>query len=220
MARFLLLLGILPVILGIIARKWFGERRLREHRDVRCQLDAGALAQKLCKHTKLPEPNDSGRRSRTVGEEVSLAKGLSAQNGRVALAETGLLVGLALLARRQPELVAWRESSLKFSWAFPAFSLLVVIFAVLAGSLTRWALPISVWALALGTISGWLAVWVDWQAASLTAKVLESQAIIAREDDRIAIERSMKALSAKHFVPGLMGALFADSHSRKTRSDR
>lgn len=215
MGRLLFLLGIIPVILGIGARKWFGDRRLREHRDVRCQLSAETFARKLCEQANLPEPNCTGRRSRAGKNEVVIAKELGSQDDRIALAETGLLVGLALLARRQPELLAWRDSSLRFAWAFPAFTLLVVVFAALAGSLVRWALPISAWALAFGTLSGWLAVWIDWQAASLTSALLQKRAIIAREDDRIAIEKSMKAVAAKRFVPGLLGALFSDEKTRK-----
>lgn len=215
MAKFLFLLGVIPILLGIAGRKWMGDRRLRKHLGVRCQLDGETFARKLCEQANLPAPVLTGRRKKADPQEVVLTEELSHQSDRVSLAKIGIQVGHALLAKRQPELITWRDSALRFAWAFPAFVFLVLIFAALTGSFLRWALPIGAGALALGTISGWLAVWIDWQAASLTAALLERRAIVAREDDRIAISQAMRALGAMNLVPGLLGALFPSEKSRK-----
>jgi hypothetical protein len=210
-ARILFLLGLLPVILGIAARKWFGERVLAsvgKEEGESCQLNGEAFLTKLGEVAQIPSYSCEGNWNKATVEKVLLSQELGSRSDRLALAETGLLVGLNLLAQRQPELLKWRYSALKFSWAFPAFTLLVVIFAALAGSFVRWLLPVASLALALGTMAGWLAVWIDWQASTLTAGILEKRAIIAREDDRRAIERAMRGLAARRFVPGLLSVLF------------
>ena len=129
----------------------------------------------------------------------------------ISLAEVGLLFGLALLGQRQPELLRWRAWALKFSWAFPAYLLLVVIFSVAVGSFVRWALPAVSLGVGIGTVVAFLVVWVEWQAAGLASEFLRARAIVAREDDRRAISLAMKALAASKAVPGVLRFLFPSS---------
>ena len=130
------------------------------------------------------------------------------RRGVVPLAEAGLLFGLALLGQSQPELLKWRDWALRFSWAFPAFTILVVIFAAVVGSFIRWSLPAVSLAIGGGTLVSFLAAWVEWQAAGLTGQFLKKRAVVPREDDRIAISQAMRALAARRCVPGMLQLFF------------
>ncbi|MGJ8724366.1 MAG: hypothetical protein ACSHYB_07405 [Roseibacillus sp.] len=208
MVKTLFLLGLLPVIIGIAMRKWFGERVLKKLPANETQLNAEEFLESLKEGAKLAMEVKTAKRTRLTDDEMILSREVAEEKGVVPLAEAGLLFGLALLARSQPELLKWRDWALKFSWAFPAFSILVVIFAAVVGSFVRWALPAVSLAIGGGTLVSFLAAWVEWQAAGLTGKFLKKRAIIAREDDRIAISQAMRALAARRCVPGMLQMFF------------
>lgn len=210
MVKTLFLLGLVPVIVGIAMRKWFGERVLRSLPNNTTQLSAEEFLVELKDGAKLAMEVKAAKRTRLTDDEMFLSREIASQNGIQPLAEAGLMFGLALLGRSQPELLKWREWALKFSWAFPAFSILVVIFAAVVGSFVRWALPAVSLAIGGGTLVSFLAAWVEWQAAGLTGKFLKKRAIIAREDDRIAISQAMRALAARRCVPGMLQLLFPE----------
>lgn len=212
--RTLILLGLIPVIVGIAMRKWFGERVLKRLPVSPTQLSAEEFLSALKEGAKLSLEVKAARRTKLTEDEMILSREVAGERGVVPLAEAGLLFGLALLGRSQPELLRWREWALKFSWAFPAFLLLVVIFSVAVGSFMRWALPIASVGLGVGTLVGFLAAWVEWQAAGLTGKFLKKRAIIAREDDRIAVSQAMRALAARRCVPGMLQFFFPESKAK------
>lgn len=217
MVRNLILLGLLPVVIGIAMRKWFGERVLHPYLAGVTQLSGRSFIARLSAGAGWDVEVAEGKRSRLSAEgDLTLSRELAEEHGLIPLAEAGLLFGLALLGRSQPELLKWRAWALKFSWAFPAFTLLVVIFAALVGNF-RWALPIAALGMGAGTCVGFLAAWVEWQAAGLTGKLLKERAIIAREDDRIAIAKSMRGLAARRCVPGMLKVLFPEPSRRRTR---
>lgn len=218
MARTLILLGLLPVIIGIAMRKWFGERVLQPHLTGVTQLSGRAFVERLAAGSQWNVEISEGKRSRVSEDgEFTLSRELAEERDLISLAETGLLFGLALLGRSQPELLKWRAWSLKFSWAFPAFTILVVIFAALAGNF-RWGLPIAFIGMGVGTSVGFLAAWVEWQAAGLTGRLLAERAIITREDDRIAIAKSMRALAARRCVPGMLQVFFPEASTRRAKA--
>ncbi|MDQ8192413.1 hypothetical protein [Roseibacillus persicicus] len=204
----------MPIIIGIAMRKWFGERVFKKLPAHPTQLSAEEFLESLKESAKLAMEVKTSKRTRLTDSELVLARELAGEKGIQPLAEAGLLFGLALLGRSQPELLKWREWALKFSWAFPAFSILVVIFAAVVGSFVRWALPAVSLAIGGGTLVSFLAAWVEWQAAGLTGKFLKKRAIIAREDDRIAISQAMRALAARRCVPGMLQLLFPESKGR------
>ena len=208
MVKTLFLLGLLPVIVGIAIRKWFGERVLKKLPAGATQLNAEEFLVALKESAQLTLEVKTAKRTRLTDEEMLLSRELAEEKGVEPLAEAGLLFGLALLGRSQPELVKWRDWALKFSWAFPAFTILVVIFAAVVGSFVRWALPAVSLAIGGGTLVSFLAAWVEWQAAGLTGQFLKQRAIIAREDDRIAISQAMRALAARRCVPGMLQLFF------------
>ena len=208
MVKTLFLLGLLPVIIGIAMRKWFGERILKKLPVNATQLSAGEFLESLKDGASLAMEVKTGKRTRLTSDELMLSREIAEEKGVVPLAEAGLLFGLALLGRSQPELLKWREWALKFSWAFPAFTILVVIFAAIVGSFVRWALPAVSLAIGGGTLVSFLAAWVEWQAAGMAGKFLKQRAIVAREDDRIAISQGMRALAARRCVPGMLQLFF------------
>lgn len=217
MVKALFLLGLVPVIVGIAMRKWFGERVLRKIPEHPAQLNAIEFLGELNRSAHLNREVTSAKRTQLTADELILSREIAEQKGVIPLAEAGLLFGLALLGRSQPELLKWRNWALKFSWAFPAFLILVVIFAAIVGSFVRWALPAVSLAIGGGTLVSFLAAWIEWQAARLAGQFLKQKAVIAREDDRIAISQAMRALAAKRCVPGMLQMLFPESKARLPR---
>ena len=215
MGRIVIIIGILPVILGIVIRKFFGERILRPYRDLSTSLTCRAFVDKLAAGAQWGIVVEEGNRTKLEEERLVLSRSLVEERDVISLSQVGLLFGLSLLGRRQPELLRWRAWALKFSWAFPSFTLLVVIFAVLVGH-GKLAVPAAFFGLGVGSAVGFIAAWVEWQAAGLTSKLLMERAIIAREDDRIAITKSMRALASRRCVPGMLQFLFPEGSSKKT----
>ena len=211
MVKTLFLLGLIPVVVGIAMRKWFGERVLKKLPKNATQLSAAEFLHELKDGAKLAMEVKAAKRTKLTENEMVLARETAEERGVIPLAEAGLLFGLALLGRSQPELLRWREWALKFSWAFPAFLILIVIFASIVGNFVRWALPAVSLGIGIGSLVGFLAAWVEWQAAALTGKFLKKRAIIAREDDRVAISQAMRALAARRCVPGMLQILFPES---------
>ncbi|MBK1833908.1 hypothetical protein [Roseibacillus ishigakijimensis] len=207
----MIILGLIPVVVGIAMRKWFGERVLQRLPAHPTRLDGERFLGQLLAASSLELTPRMAKRSKLDEEEIVITRDWGEEKSIVPLAEVGLLFGLALLGKRQPELLRWREWALKFSWAFPAFLILVVIFSALVGSFVRWILPAVSVGLGVGTLVGFIAAWVEWQAATLTSQFLQSRAIIAREDDRIAISKAMRALAARHCVPGMLQLLFPEA---------
>lgn len=214
MGKTLFLLGLVPVIVGIAMRKWYGERVLRRMPGHATQLSAGEFLAELVERAKLAMEVQTAKRGKLTEEKVILSRGVADEKGVIPLAEAGLLFGLALLGRTQPELLKWHRWARKFSWAFPAFSILVVIFAVVTGTFVRWALPVISLSLGVGTVVSFLAAWVEWQAAGMTGKFLKNHAVVAREDDRIAIAKAMRALSARRCIPGMLQMIFPEPKAR------
>lgn len=217
MVKALFLLGLVPVIVGIAMRKWFGERVLRKIPEHATQLSAIEFLGELNRRAHLSQEVTSAKRTQLTADQLILSREIADQKGVLPLAEAGLLFGLALLGRSQPELLKWRDWALKFSWAFPAFLILVVVFAAIVGSFVRWALPAVSLAIGGGTLVSFLAAWIELQAARLAGQFLKQKAVIAREDDRIAISQAMRALAAKRCVPGMLQMLFPESKARLPR---
>ena len=211
MVKTLFLIGLLPVIVGITLRKWFGERVLQRLPTQATKLNAEQFLGELKNGAKLAMEVKSAKRTRLTEEEMVLSRQVSGEHGAQPLAEAGLLFGLALLGRTQPELLRWREWAIKFSWAFPAFTILVVIFSAVVGRFGQWNFMVMSLAIGGGTLVSFLAAWVEWQAAGLAGKFLKQRAIIAREDDRIAISKAMRALAARRCVPGMLQMFFPES---------
>ena len=67
-----------------------------------------------------------------VGKPVKLvlSRRLVGAKNVLALGEVALLCGHALVATSNPDLLKWRQWAVKFSFAFPIFTLVVLIFAV------------------------------------------------------------------------------------------
>lgn len=211
----LFILGLLPVIVGIAMRKWFGERVLKRTPTNSTRLNAKDFLGRLKEEAKLDMEVKAARRTKLTDEVMALSYEVASEERVIPLAKAGLVFGLALLGRTQPELLRWRQWALKFSWAFPAFLILVVIFAAFVGSFVRWALPAVSIGLGIGTLVSFLAAWIEWQAAGLAGKFLKKRAILAREDDRIAVSRAMRALAARRCVPGMLQMFFPEGKDSK-----
>lgn len=218
----LILLGLIPVLLGVGLRKWFGERVLKRLPLNSTRLTSVEFLERLRKEAKLAMEVKQGRRSRLTADTMILSREMAAKDTVIPLAEAGLMFGLALLGRTQPELLRWRQWALKFSWAFPAFLILVAIFAAVVGSFVPWILPAISLGLGIGTLVSFLVAWIEWQAAGLTAKFLKNRGVVPRDDDRLAIFKAMKALAARRCVPGMLQMIFPENKTlmRDTAVDK
>ena len=200
-------------------RKWFGERVLSPYLSGVTNVSGQALVERLAAGTNWAIEVEEGKRTKIEENgNLVLARELGERHDLISVSEAGLLFGLALLGRTQPELLRWRNWALKFSWAFPAFTLLIVIFASLAGNAGR-ALPFAFLGLGIGSVVGFLAAWVEWQAAGITGRLLKDRAVLSREDDRIAVAKSMRGLAARRCVPGMLQMLFPEARRAKITNE-
>jgi hypothetical protein len=127
--KLLLMSGIIPVIVSVFARKFFCDRTLRRHGD---ETEA-ILSQGKVTGVEIEEKR---RPFLPIGPErlvisPSICKSKKARD----VAAAGLLAGLVLMARRQKKVVSWRAWAVKFGWAMPSFSVVIVTFATVATSL-------------------------------------------------------------------------------------
>ncbi|MDP0489955.1 MAG: hypothetical protein Q7Q71_02750 [Verrucomicrobiota bacterium JB023] len=209
MWKLLIVLGLLPVVVGVLTRNWLGRRFFNALGEVKVGSSASTLAKRLTKGAALKLRVDEGKRFQLAESQLLLPVDAGPSREVRDVAEACLLAGLAMLARRQPQLPEWRQRALKFSWAFPAFTLLVVIFAFVVAKLPLMpAIAIVVLSIGLGTSAGLVAGWVEWQAAGMVGKLTEARAIFTREDDRQLILKAMKALAAEKALPGFLSKFF------------
>ena len=135
--------------------------------------------------------------------QVQLSKSLAEARDVIGLAEVALMCGEALVAWREPDLMKWRQWALRFGWAFPAFTTLVMVFAVVVGKLpAMWAITIAV--AALGLASGMLiaTLAVERQAAGLAARLVDEAGALPRMADGELVGRACKALAYRRVIPG------------------
>ena len=97
MIKSLILLGLIPVLLGIGLRKWFGERVLKRLPVNSTRLTSVEFLERLRKEAKLAMEVKQGRRSRLTADTMILSREMAAKDTVIPLAEAGLMFGLALL---------------------------------------------------------------------------------------------------------------------------
>ena len=219
-ARIVLLISLVPIILAIVVRKMFCDRGVRVAGNEETSRKGRELAEELLEKAGLSGKVEvSEKRKAEVKVEpprLVLSKKLAEANTVVALGEVALLCGHALVAVRNPDLLKWRQWAVKFAWAFPAFTLLVLIFALVAAKLPpAWAIAGAVAALGLGSGMALASVGVESQAAKMMAAIIDESRIFPRLRESEAVAMATKALAYRQVVPGAIEMLMGKDMEKK-----
>lgn len=204
--KFLLLIGLIPVFVSFFARKVLSDRVLRQSEGDEVSLCGRELVDRILKETGTNgvEVVEKKRPFMVVGpQQVVLSPSLSASRRARDVAEAGLLAGMVLMARKQDSVVRWRVWAAKFGAAFPAFTMIVMAFALVIGRLgAGWGVGIVAASLGVTTILLWLTLPVERTAAGVVAVLLEESAVVSRRSEGEKLATLVKALGWRRIIPG------------------
>ena len=214
MHRVLFLFSLISLLAAVVLRKLNGDRVLHKLRDTKLTITAEELANKMLAavnegdvEVKTPArlwqaAADLGPQWLSLPQEV--AKGVSAHSHGIA----ALKVGLYILSKRKPKLIARRRWAIRFGLVFPIFTTMVTVFALVV---TRFG---ALWALAAILASCGLAAWAqlaaltaEREAAELATVVLEKKRIFPRLSDEEAIVSATRAHAWRSILPGILSRL-------------
>ncbi len=134
----------------------------------------------------------------------------------IALGEVALLCGHALVAVKNPDLLKWRQWAVKFSWAFPAFTLVVLAFAMVVAKMPPgWGIAAAVAALGLGSALSLASLQIEIQAANMMATIIDESRIFPRLRESEAVALACKALAFRQAVPGAIEWLMGKDMEKK-----
>ena len=214
MHRLLLFLSLLPLLAALVLRKLNADRILKLSRDQDLSGDGASLAKRMLssmghENTDLQIKKREWAGAAAHGEgwltlTPNLASGKSvADHGQVVLR-----VGLYFLALRDPKSVARRRWALRFGHAFPIFTLVVCVFALLVGKLpVMWVFSIAIASLGIAACAQILTLTTNLQASAMAAIVLEKKRIYPRLSDEELVVASTRAWAWHSIVPGLISRL-------------
>jgi hypothetical protein len=219
-----LMLSLLPTVAAIFIRIMFCERVLARSAESVATRNGRDLARSLLRRAGAEDEVEVVERRRAgVGvnpAQVRLSSVLAEGRDVIGLGEVALMCGEALVAAREPDLMKWRQWAVRFGWAFPAFTMLVLVFAVVVGKLpAMWAITTAL--AALGIASGMLlaTLMVERQAAGLAARLVDESAALPRLADGEEVERVCRALAYRRVVPGAIEWLVATPGIKPKRSE-
>jgi Zn-dependent membrane protease YugP len=108
-----------------------------------------------------------------------------------------------LMARRQEKVVGWRTWAVKFGSAMPAFTTIVMFFAIAVRAITPgMAIGIVAASLGLATIFLWLTLPVERAAASAVSEMLEETPLVLRKSEGEKLANLVRASVWRKIVPG------------------
>lgn len=205
-SKFFLLSGLVPVLISFVARKILSDGVLRKQGAGEVSLTGLELVERILKKagTNGVELVVKKRPFLVVGPtRLVLPPRLAGSRRARDVAEAGLLAGMVLMARRQAKVVQWRAWAVKFSSAFPAFTLIVMAFALVIGRLgASWVMGITSASLGLTTILLWLTLPVERAAAGVVAEMVEESAVVSRRSEGETLGHLLRALGWRRIIPG------------------
>lgn len=218
--KLVLLISLLPIILSVVVRKFFCDRGVRLAGNAETSRTGRELAELLLSKAGISDKVEVVEKRRAevkVGEPVKLVltKRLAGAKNVVALGEVALLCGHALVATSNPELLKWRQWAVKFSFAFPIFTLVVLVFAVVATPLKGGAVAIAAMALGMGSLASLLSLQVEVQGARMMATIIDEFRIFSRLRESEAVALACKSLAYRQAVPGAIEILMGRDMERK-----
>lgn len=206
MTKLLLLMGLIPVFVSFVARKFLSDRTVRQEGGAEVSITGGEMVERVLKKGKADavEIQIKKRPFMVVGpDRLVLSPALSESRCARDVAEAGILAGLVLMARRQEKVVGWRRWAVKFGSAMPAFTTIVMAFAMVMGRLSA-PLCFGVIAASLGVATAflWFTLPVERAAAGTVADMLEETALVARRSEGESMANLVRALGWRRIVPG------------------
>ena len=208
MWKIVLLVSLIPPIAVVAMRKWFCDRVLQKLPARGTNQTGEKLAGHLARHFKLSGIFELKKGKRTglkSGEPsvLSLSEADWAGKDIASLARVALLVSRAAAERDHAPLWGWRDWAIRFGIAFPAFTLLVVVFAVAVAKLSGFvAIVIVVGAFALASLFLLATMPVELEAARQAATFVERTNALPRQSDGEEVARCCHALAWSRIVPG------------------
>lgn len=204
--KFLLLLGLLPVIGSFLARKLMSSGVLRKEGDTEVSISGQELVERVLKKGKAESVNLQVKKRPFLvlgPNRLVLSPGLATSKKARDVAEAGLLAGLVLMARQQEKVVGWRTWAVKFGSAGPAFTAIAMTFgAVLSRPPAGWAIGIVAAVLGLATIVLWLTLPVERAAGNAVSEMLEETPIVSRRSEGERLAKLVRASVWRRIVPG------------------
>jgi len=220
-SRLILLISLVPIILSVVIRKLFCDRGVRSAGDAKTSRTGRELADILLSKAGIAsqvEIEEKRRAEVKVGKSVRLilTKRLAESTNVLALGEVALLCGHALVATSNPDLLKWRQWAVKFSFAFPIFSVVVLVFAVVVAKIPAGlGLAFAAAALGFGSLFSLLSLQVEVQGARMMATIIDESRVFPRLRESEAVARACKSLAYKQAVPGAIEILMGRDMERK-----
>ncbi len=204
--KFLLLLGLIPVFAAFLARKFLSDGTIKKEGEDEVSVTGAELVERILKkgNASSVEVQVKSRPFMVLGpERLVLSPTLAESKRGRDVAEAGLLAGMVLMARRQAKVVGWRKWAVKFGSAMPAFTTIVLFFAIVIGRVSA-SLSLSVIAATLGlaTLFLWFTLPVERAAAKMVAELLEETALVARRSEGERLGNLVRAMSWRRIIPG------------------
>jgi len=204
MAKLLLLMGLIPVLISFFARKILSDNTVNAERGAEVSISGGELIERILKKGQASdvEIQIKARPFRVLGpQKLVISSQLNESRKARDVAEAGLLAGLVLMARKQEKVVGWRTWAVKFGSAMPAFTMIVMAFAMpKLGAVL--CLGVVAATLGLATVLLWLTLPVERAAASAVAEMLEETALVSRRSEGERLANLVKALAWRRIIPG------------------
>lgn len=201
--KFVLILGLVPVLLAVIARQV--ARLRRDERPVDGAPAAEELARDLLDGAGLAVRVETGGRLALPGGAAGPLRLPVECVGRRDAGSLGVAVqeaGLFLLGRELAAEVAMRRRVLRFGAAGPAFGLLVAVFAGLAmRSAFGWVVAALVLVVGLACAMNLLTTGIELRAAARGVAELRRRCPRLRRDDLERIERAAQAAAWRRALP-------------------
>lgn len=230
MWKIVLFASLLPTVIAIVLRKFFCERALKKMRHgVTNQTGERVAAQMLRYQEGMKETEvKQAKKTRLVSGDVlriDLSRKMWEGKTILDLGKVANLVGRACVAKEHGDLLAWRDWAVRFGWAFPAFTLLVVVFAVAVAKLgVLIGLVIVSCALGLSSTLLLLTMTVELEAAKRGAYLVEKSHALPRPADGEEVAKCCRALAWKRVVPGVLewavgGSNKAERNSLETEGE-
>lgn len=206
--KLILILSLLPLLAGLAARHFFYERIVRHFGKGEVSLEAREVARRILKKGGAEDAEILEKRSPflPVGpKHLVLTKKIASSRRAQDVAEAAHLAGLVLMARRESRVVAWRVSAVKFGWSFPAFSILVLVFAMIVRTVPIWwGISLIALSCAFASISLWSTLNIERNAAQMTARLLADTPILPRREEGELLARLTRAQAWKRIIPGIL----------------
>lgn len=203
--KILLLLCLIPVGVSFLVRKWLADRVFRNEGADEIPHTGRELVERLLQRAKINDLTIEIKK-RTFTQlsptHLVLSPKIADSKRAVDVAEACLLAGLVMVARQQDKVVAWRTWAVKFGWVLPAFTSVIMFFAVVVGRVgITWAIAILALTLGITTILLWLTLPIERLAAQKVAELLEDSTALPRRTEGERLARLVKASVWRRIIP-------------------